>query len=619
MSALNSTFNSADAENGVTNKQGLSAAQFAASFITAIALFAVQAAIFLLIKDRFARIYQPRTFLVPERERTAPVTPGWFKWIKPVLKTSNSEFVEKCGLDAYFFLRYLRTLLKIFVPAACVIIPILLPLNAVGGRGGQWALRNPQDDNALNVTGLDVLAWGNVSPKHTRRYWAHWLLASSLIIYFCYVAFDELRGYVRMRQAYMTSPQHRLRASATTVLVSSIPAKWCTVEALDGLYDVFPGGLRNIWINRNFDELSDKIKKRDKFASKLEAAETDLIKKCFKKNEENLAKAEKQAGKKLSKDEKQRRKAVKDAAGREVASSQGLDSNNPHQVNHTVSEALGGDHESIVSSLDEQNAETQHEKRTVPIPIVGEGIEAVKHGLGKVTGGIFGGIRGVNKDINETIDTTNGFMATENDSKQAFDTRRDHSRILRKPLPNSPQSKNEKTFGTTRATHGAKDASAHGVASRTGTQQFDKADHTRHSGSQGSTLGKENPQPEPPLTGFAKFKRTIGLTSEPKEPVDYPSAFEDEFTHDPEDGVWRRYLTEKDRDTMRLPIFGWQWMFALPFLGQKVETIRYCREQVAKLNVEIEDDQANPERFPLMNSAFIQFNHQVLRTWLARH
>jgi hypothetical protein len=26
-------------------------------------------------------------------------------------------------------------------------------------------------------------------------------------------------------------------------------------EALDGLYDVFPGVIRNIWINRNFGEL----------------------------------------------------------------------------------------------------------------------------------------------------------------------------------------------------------------------------------------------------------------------------------------------------------------------------------------------------------------------------
>src|ERR1700761_2300595 len=118
MSTIQDLGNAQENQTGITSKQGLTAGQFAASFITAIAIFAVQIGIFLLIKDRFARIYQPRTYLVPERERTTPAPPGWFKWMKPVFKTSNSEFVHRCGLDAYFFLRYLRTLLKIFVPAA---------------------------------------------------------------------------------------------------------------------------------------------------------------------------------------------------------------------------------------------------------------------------------------------------------------------------------------------------------------------------------------------------------------------------------------------------------------------------------------------------------------------
>ena len=62
---------------------------------------------------------------------------------------------------------------------------------------------------------------------------------------------------------------------------------------------------------------------------------------------------------------------------------------------------------------------------------------------------------------------------------------------------------------------------------------------------------------------------------------------------------------------MRLPLFGFTWMPSLPLIGKKVDTIDYCRKEVARLNVEIEIDQQHPERFPLMNSAFIQFNHQV--------
>lgn len=62
---------------------------------------------------------------------------------------------------------------------------------------------------------------------------------------------------------------------------------------------------------------------------------------------------------------------------------------------------------------------------------------------------------------------------------------------------------------------------------------------------------------------------------------------------------------------MRIPLFKKSWWPSIPLIGRKVDTIYYCRKELARLNVEIADDQAHPERFPLMNSAFIQFNHQV--------
>lgn len=133
----------------------------------------------------------------------------------------------------------------------------------------------------------------------------------------------------------MTSPQHRLRASATTVLVTAIPRKWLTYEALDGLYDVFPGGIRNIWINRNFDELNDKVQLRDSLAGKLESAETSLIRNAKKKHNEQLKKEAKASRKSQSKKDKKRLDDETDAAGLQMANQPGLSSGNPHQP-HTV-------------------------------------------------------------------------------------------------------------------------------------------------------------------------------------------------------------------------------------------------------------------------------------------
>ena len=615
---MSSVLNNTDTNQIVEAKSNQSAAQFAASFIAAIVIFVVQIGVFLLIKDRFARIYQPRTYLVPERERTTPAPPGWFKWIKPVLHTSNSEFVHRCGLDAYFFLRYLRTLLKIFVPAACVILPILLPINLVGGRGPDYGAGGKDaSGNALNVSGLNTLAWGNVRPDKTNRYWAHWLLALALIVWICYVSFDELRNYIRMRQAYMTSPQHRLRASATTVLVSSIPSKWCTIEALEGLYDVFPGGLRNIWINRNFDELSDKIKKRDKLAKKLENAETELIKNCYKKHDKNLLQAEKKAGRTLTKNEKKQRSAMLNDAGQQQAQqTEGVASGDPHQVRRTVQEAVGDDTSSVSSVSTERSEQEGRNHKLLPLPVIGDGLMAVGNGLEKIKRGIFGGVKGIEKGVNDTIDTTNGFVApTESSPIRPSEDTWTVSPPTEERLVQPGSQRDSRAFGPHKTKSGLKDAS---ISENRRTNK--SASHIRDSAtgatrvSQSSTVQVQEAAraPDPAPSASTKFLRKIGLSSaphEPREPVQYAQAYEQNFEHDPMNALWRKYLREKDRNTMRLPIVD--WMPALPLMGQKVDTINYCRQEVARLNVEIENDQAHSERFPLMNSAFIQFNHQV--------
>ena len=45
--------------------------------------------------------------------------------------------------------------------------------------------------------------------------------------------------------------------------------------------------------------------------------------------------------------------------------------------------------------------------------------------------------------------------------------------------------------------------------------------------------------------------------------------------------------------------------------GEKVDTIAYCKETIAQLNTEIEQAKANPEKYAVINSAFIQFNEQI--------
>ena len=97
-----------------------------------------------------------------------------------------------------------------------------------------------------------------------------------------------------------------------------------------------------------------------------------------------------------------------------------------------------------------------------------------------------------------------------------------------------------------------------------------------------------------------------------EEPESYPVAFNEDCAEDENDEpVWKQYIEAKDRETIRARLINKTWFPRLPLVGKKLDKIYYLRKELARLNVEIAQDQQNVEKFPFMNSAFIQFNHQV--------
>ena len=223
---------------------------------------------------------QPRTFLVPLKNRFKPPPNNPFKWLWTVFKArEDPEVLQKAGMDAYFFLRYLRMCLKTFVAMALIIMPILIPLNVIDGKS-----TNSIGGTRYNVTGLDTLAWSNVSPERTNRYWAHLVLAVCVVIWVCFIFHNELMHYILKRHEFLSSRSHRLKASSTTIFIADIPRELRTVEALTELYGDFPGGIRRVWLNHDIKPLTDKAKARKRFKTLLENAETNLLRKAIKQH-----------------------------------------------------------------------------------------------------------------------------------------------------------------------------------------------------------------------------------------------------------------------------------------------------------------------------------------------
>lgn len=600
---------------------------------------------------------KPKTYLVPERERTEPPPASPWNLVRTLIKFDDREIIKKCGLDAYFFLRYLQTLLIIFVPIALVVIPILIPLNFVDGLGRSVVKDNETDTDGESriPTGLDTLAWGNISKAHQGRRTAHLILALLVIIWVCGVFFSELRVYVKIRQDYLTSAEHRLRASANTVLVSSIPNKWLTEEALRGLFDVFPGGIRNVWLTRDFTKLLEKIHRRDAVHQQLEAAESDLIRDAKRNQLKLRAAEEKRSRKGKSRAERKAEQAQRDKdedeeARRRAEGGGGISTGNHEEVADSIEAALydTGDNFGGRRPDDDMSdiQEGQVEKTTTGVK---GGIMKVGKGLGmglkKGVSAVGGGAKALQQGVGGEIERTGGFDFVKNDDGRL--PSRGSDRPRRVHMMDDEEDRPKVSFASESPLHTPSNYQDR-APSRMSNDSDLKKDFGRPSF--GNTTRKANNLDDmfitekkwyefwkPPPGGYAspipqgwdgdddsvkqgdksfweKVKGIIPFLGGDEQEMEYPEAYTRDYSNEKEENPeWERWVKAKNRPMHRLPLFDWtpSWLPGLPLINKKVDTIYWCRAELAKLNLEIEEDQRHPERYPVMNSAFIQFNNQV--------
>ncbi|KAM4056957.1 calcium-dependent channel, putative phosphate domain-containing protein [Hirsutella rhossiliensis] len=631
------------------SSEGIGIVSFLTAIGVALAVFAAQFFLFILLRNKLARIFKPRTYLVPERERTEPPPSNILAMVRSLMKHDDRDVINKCGLDAYFFLRYLKTLLVIFIPICAVVLPILIPINYIGGKGQQVNINEvARNQNNSTPSGLDTLAWANVGPAHTGRYTAHLIMAILVIIWVCTVFFFELRVYIKVRQDYLTSAEHRLRASATTVLVSSIPKKWLSEDALVGLFDVFPGGVRNVWLNRDLAKLLDKISLRKKVHAMLESAETDLIKASKKaqlkrRNADERAQRKQQKLRAVTKEEKAARDAQEDAAASRLANSgDGVNAGSQEDVPHTVDDGVREWENDPMGRENHELETVDEEERRSSCGMMTHGL---KRPLSKVGKGLRGAACKAGGEANGTTGPRHGFIDTNLANGQAasrdppgpgrilsnsdkdrtsplppslLEEARTHSRAASAISENSTAAthKNSHSIGIGTAGRQLGDANDMYVRERTKFWQFWKPPSGAYTspipqGDAARELMENESKNKTPF--WHKVKTALPFMGDKGEDApEYPVAFNSDHQSDEDGGAeWEKYLKKKDRPTHRLSPFEISWLPGLPLFNKKVDTIYWCRQELARLNVEIEDDQKHPERFPLMSSAFIQFNHQI--------
>lgn len=237
-----------------------SLSNFGVTFVINFAILAGFVTAFLLLRPLQKRIYQPRSTVntIPQDKRPRPLNQGIFSWFVDLVTRREAEVLQDAGLDGYFFLRYLRLMFLISMVGVVFLYPILLPINATSD-GGQ--------------NGFNKLSFTNVVNDKS-RYYAHALMSWVYFGFILFTLYRELVYYVSIRQAVLTSPAYKDTVSSRTILISTVPKEFLSVEALTDLFD----GVKHVWINRSQAKLMEKVDERQALAMKVEAAETKLLK-----------------------------------------------------------------------------------------------------------------------------------------------------------------------------------------------------------------------------------------------------------------------------------------------------------------------------------------------------
>lgn len=262
-------------DNGASNQaevQNKSTATFTAALIINGAVAAVEIAAFAILFKRFRKIYEPRTYLVKkDKQPNEPMPHGLFAWLPHIIRMPAEQIIYKNGLDAYQYVRFLWLMVMIFFPFWIISWIILFPVNAANSGGGR--------------EGIEIFTFGNVGLSSTqqKRYAAHIILLYVFTFYVFYLIKREMDAFVKRRHEYISSPEHAALPQSKTVLVTGVPRDLLSQEALRHFLRFMPGGVNRIWLSRDLGkQMPELYERRQKAATKLEAAETKLAKTAIK-------------------------------------------------------------------------------------------------------------------------------------------------------------------------------------------------------------------------------------------------------------------------------------------------------------------------------------------------
>lgn len=170
-------------------------------------------------------VYEPKVKYHVGNKKPPKISDGAFGWLPPLMHTKEPELLDKLGLDAVAYLRFLRMLRWLFSCIALLAGGLLIPVNVI------YNLRHvPQNRRDI----LSMLTIRDVSGNIIFVHVAASYLFTFLVIGFVWYNWKQM---VKLRLQWFRSPEYIQSFYARTLMVLRVPKKHQSDEGIRSILE----------------------------------------------------------------------------------------------------------------------------------------------------------------------------------------------------------------------------------------------------------------------------------------------------------------------------------------------------------------------------------------------
>jgi hypothetical protein len=207
----------------------------------------------------FQIIYEPKAKYHEENKEPPKISRSFFGWLSPLIRVKEPELVDKVGLDAVTFLRFLRMMRWLFTSLTILGAAVLIPPDII------YSTRKSK----IPTTALSMLTIQDVYDNLLYVHIAGSYVFTALI---CGFAYTHWKAMAQLRRSWFRSPEYINQFYARTLQVTQVPKKFQSDEGIKAIFESIqlPYPTTSVHIGRSVGALPELVEYHNDMVRELE-------------------------------------------------------------------------------------------------------------------------------------------------------------------------------------------------------------------------------------------------------------------------------------------------------------------------------------------------------------